>query len=166
MRSRRIALLKLERIGMTGRKYRVVEGQGGRELLFVLLMVVLVCWSRPIWGEEPSSGAALLASRCSMCHAAQKSGKLEPIESERKTPEGWEMTIDRMVRMQGVRLQSQEGYALVKYLSDRYGLAPAEVEPFRYALEKRNSTVVQPDLPKLVQGSCVQCHSYARIALQ
>jgi quinohemoprotein amine dehydrogenase len=76
------------------------------------------------------------------------------------------MTIDRMVRMQGVRLQSQEGYTLVKYLSDRYGLAPAEVEPFRYALEKRNSTVVQPDLPKLVQGSCVQCHSYARIALQ
>src|SRR5262249_17411545 len=32
--------------------------------------------------------------------------------------------------------------------------------------EKRNNTIVQVDLPKVVQGSCVQCHSYARIALQ
>src|SRR5262245_16339086 len=107
---------------MTRRKQRAIERQRGRELLFVLLTVMLVYWPRPIWGEE-LSGAALLESRCSMCHAAQKGGKLEPIESERKTPEGWEMTIDRMGRMQGVRLQPDEGYALVKYLSDHYGLA-------------------------------------------
>jgi len=115
---------------------------------------------------EEMSGAVLLQSRCAMCHAAQAGGKLDPIESERRTPEGWEMTIDRMIRMHGVRLQPNEGQALVKYLSDHYGLAPSEVEPYRYALEKRNSTVVQADLPKIVQGACLTCHSYARIALQ
>ncbi|MGE0684029.1 MAG: quinohemoprotein amine dehydrogenase subunit alpha [Candidatus Binatia bacterium] len=117
------------------------------------------------WAEE-LSGDALLRSRCAICHAAQEGERLDSIESGRRTPEGWEMTIDRMIRMHGVRLQPNEGQALVKYLSDHYGLAPSEIEPYRYALEKRNSTIVQSDLPKVVQGSCLTCHSYARIALQ
>jgi quinohemoprotein amine dehydrogenase len=117
------------------------------------------------WAEEVS-GAALVQSRCAVCHAAQEGGKLDSIESERRTPEGWEMTIDRMIRIHGVRLQPNEGQALVKYLSDHYGLAPSEIEPYRYVLEKRNSTIVQSDLPKVVQGACLTCHSYARIALQ
>jgi quinohemoprotein amine dehydrogenase len=134
-------------------------------LPLLLLGVMLLVWTIPGWAEE-SAGAALVQSRCAMCHAAQKGGKLDPIELERKTPEGWEMTIDRMIRVHGVRLQPEEGPKLVKYLSDLYGLAPTEVEPYRHALEKRNSAVAQPEIPKLVRAACVQCHSYARIALQ
>lgn len=136
------------------------------ETLFLFACALLML-NRPTasWAEE-LSGAALLQSRCAMCHAAQAGGKLDAIESGRKTPEGWEMTIDRMIRAHGVRLLPNEGQALVKYLSDHYGLAPAEVEPYRYALEKRNSTVVHSDLPQVVQGACLTCHSYARIALQ
>lgn len=117
-------------------------------------------------GAEELSDAALVQNRCAMCHTAQEGGKLDSIESERRTPEGWEMTIDRMIRVHGLRLLPQEGQALVKYLSDHYGLAPAEIGPYRYALEKRNNTLVQSELPKVVQGACLTCHSYARIALQ
>ena len=117
------------------------------------------------WAEE-LSGAVLVQNRCGMCHDAKGDGKLEVIESARKTPEGWEMTLDRMIRVHGLRLHPDEGPALVKYLSDHYGLAPSEVGSYRYALEKRNSTIVQSDLPHVVQGACLTCHSYARIALQ
>lgn len=118
------------------------------------------------WGEQ-QPGAVVLENRCSGCHAPrEEGGKLDAIESQRKTPEAWEMTIDRMMRVHGVQLQPDEARTLVKYLSDRYGLAPSEVEPFRYALEKYDNTVEQHEIPKGVKGTCVQCHSYARIALQ
>jgi quinohemoprotein amine dehydrogenase len=150
-----------------GKRQGHASSAGGKMdvLLLTVCSLLLLSSQEVSWAEEVS-GAALVQSRCAMCHAAQEGGKLDPIESERRTPEGWEMTIDRMIRMQGVRLQPNEGQALVKYLSDYYGLAPSEIEPYRYTLEKRNSTVVQSDLPKVVQGACLTCHSYARIALQ
>ncbi len=149
-----------------GRRKATVTAWEKMQRLALTLLGVMLCWrTTPGWGAEPS-GAALVQSRCAMCHASQQGGKLESIESARKTPEGWEMTLDRMIRTHGLHLQPEDGAALVKYLSDQYGLAPAEVAPYQYALEKRNNNVAQPDLPKIVQGSCTQCHSYARIALQ
>ena len=131
-----------------------------------LLLVSLACWTPRVWGEQ-APGAKVLEDRCSGCHAPrEEGGKLDAIESQRKAPEGWQMTIDRMVRVHGAQLQPDEARTLVKYLSDHYGLAPSEVEPFRYALEKYDNTVEQQNIPKAVQGTCVQCHSYARIALQ
>jgi quinohemoprotein amine dehydrogenase len=76
------------------------------------------------------------------------------------------MTLIRMVRTHGAQLQPDEVRTFVKHLSDRYGLAPSEVEPFRYMLEKRNAKVVQHEVPKFMQASCMQCHSYERTALQ
>ena len=122
-------------------------------------------WTSPTWGE-PTPEAKVLENRCSGCHAPQPDGKLDAIEFQRKTPEGWEMTLDRMIRTHGAKLQPGEGALLVKYLSDRYGLAPSEVEPFQDVLQRRNHTTAQSDIPKVVQGSCVQCHSFARTALQ
>jgi quinohemoprotein amine dehydrogenase len=116
------------------------------------------------WGEE--AGRTLLESRCSGCHRPYGGGgKLDSIDFQRKTPEGWQMTLSRMVRTHAVKLEAGEVRTLIKYLSDINGLAPAEIEPFRYALEKRNNTVEQ-EVPKAVHGTCVLCHSYARIALQ
>jgi quinohemoprotein amine dehydrogenase len=118
------------------------------------------------WGEQ-SPATSVLNNRCSGCHAPrEEDGKLDAIEFQRKTPEGWQMTIDRMVRVHGVQLDADEARVLIKYLSDHYGLAPVEVEPFRYVLEKRHNTVEPLDIPAGVRGACVQCHSYARTALQ
>lgn len=112
------------------------------------------------------TGPALLETRCSGCYPPhEEGGKLDSIEHQRKTPEAWEMTIYRMLRTHGANLEAGEARIQIKYLSDQYGLAPSEVKPFRYALEKRNNTIEQ-QVPKEVKGTCVACHSYACIALQ
>lgn len=149
---------------------RAVCSAGQSTLCFSLSLCWLLC---PLvflvphgWGEQ-SPETVLLNNRCSGCHAPrEEGGKLDAIEFQRKTPEGWQMTVDRMVRVHGAQMNADEARMLIKYLSDHYGLAPAEVEPFRYVIEKRDNTVEQLDIPKGVQGACVQCHSYARIALQ
>ncbi len=108
----------------------------------------------------------VLENRCSGCHAPHESdAKFDAIEFQRKTPEGWEMTISRMVLTHNVELQPGEARTLVKYLSDQYGLAPAEVAPFQPILA-RDHTVTTQQVPEALQGGCIQCHSYARIALQ
>ncbi|MCY3771830.1 MAG: hypothetical protein OXG98_07410, partial [Gemmatimonadetes bacterium] len=112
------------------------------------------------------SARETLVIRCIRCHAPQgDNGKLDAIEAQRKSPEGWSMTLSRMVRTHGVELQDGDARILVKYLSDNYGLAPKEVEPYRFILEQRNTRTTQ-DVPKPLQAGCIQCHTYARIALQ
>lgn len=105
---------------------------------------------------------------CTACHVP-KDGKLDSIADVRMTPEGWRMTLSRMVRNHGLQLKEDEAHKILKYLSDNYGLAPSEVAPFEYVLEERNSTLEGRDkagLPANVIGACVQCHSFARIGLQ
>ena len=133
----------------------------------LLLLGGLACPIQPVMaGEEAPSAREVLETRCSGCHAPQEEGgKLDALEAQRKSPEGWSMTLSRMVRTHGVELQAGEARILVKYLSDHYGLAPAEVEPYRFILEQRNTRTTQ-DVPEPLQAGCVQCHSYARIALQ
>lgn len=128
-------------------------------LLFLLTVGVLTK------AAARDSGENLLMTRCITCHQPID-GKMDVVAEQRKTPEGWEMTLIRMMRMHGAKLTPDELRTLVKYLSDTYGLAPAEVEPFRYILEKRNNLVVQHEIPKMIQASCMQCHSYERVALQ
>src|SRR5262249_22816665 len=125
-----------EKAGMGRRNAAVMAWEQAKRLALLLCAVSLVWRVTPGWSEE-LSGAALVQGRCAMCHAPQPGDKLEAIESVRKTPEGWEMTLDRMIRAHGLRLQPEEGGKLVKYLSDHYGLAPAEVAPYQQVLEKR-----------------------------
>ncbi len=115
--------------------------------------------------QATPSARETLVVRCIVCHAPQEDGKLDAIESQRKSPEGWSMTLSRMVRTHGVELQDGDARVLVKYLSDHYGLAPKEVGPYRFILEQRNTRTTQ-DVPKPLQAGCIQCHTYARIALQ
>ena len=115
--------------------------------------------------QNPTTNPLLV---CTACHIP-KDGKLDSIESVRMTPEGWRMTLSRMVRNHGLALKEDEARKILKYLSDNNGLAPSEITPFEYALEERNSTLETHDkagVPPNVIGACVQCHSFARIALQ
>lgn len=111
------------------------------------------------------AGEALLKAECGGCHKARADGSLERIGDARRTPEGWEMTVGRMTLIHKVPLDDEKRRALVKVLSDAYGLAPEETRDWRYLPERR------PDASEhfenqLVGDTCARCHSYARIALQ
>ncbi len=58
-------------------------------------------------------GKALLEERCISCH------DLSRIENEKKTIDGWKITVERMVK-KGAQLSSSEQEVLIKYLSDTY----------------------------------------------
>ncbi len=117
----------------------------------------------PALAGEPL-GAKLLKETCARCHTASPSGGFERISEQRKTPEGWELTISRMERFEQVKLSAAQEASLVKWLADRQGLAPEEAAPFRYALERR-AVVEAPDDADLA-GMCASCHTYARIGLE
>ncbi|MDP7577109.1 MAG: hypothetical protein QGH99_09105, partial [Pseudomonadales bacterium] len=85
----------------------------------------------------------LLKEQCGACHVAGENGKLSRISEQRKTPEGWEMTINRMRLIHGLELSRTDieiststTRALVKYLSDAQGLAPQEARDHRYLIEQ------------------------------
>jgi quinohemoprotein amine dehydrogenase len=106
----------------------------------------------------------IMAERCSICHADDM-GRLQRIQAQRKTPEGWLMTVVRMQRTHDLKLTDDERRALVKHLADTQGLAPAETAPVRYVLERRMNTVESFPSQQFTE-MCARCHSGARVALQ
>ena len=108
--------------------------------------------------------ATLLADTCGACHAADASGALSRINGQRKTPEGWLMTIVRMRLFHGMVIDPATQATLVHYLADTQGLAPSEAEDFRYILEREPAVVEKVEAP--LAEMCARCHSAARIGLQ
>lgn len=130
-----------------------------------VLLIALALSPRSGWCAEDATAKKLLETRCSVCHLPGAGGQLDGIQSVRKTPEGWRMTIDRMVRLNRVNLTGPEEETLVKFLSDEYGLAPDEVKDYRWALERRMN-VFDNVADATSKAACAACHSFARIALQ
>ena len=112
---------------------------------------------------EAADGAALLAANCLSCHSAQ-GGSISRVEGQRKSPEGWQMTITRMQEQHGARIPPEDKRRLIKYLADTRGLAPAETAGWRYLLEHDNNRVETID--ERYRDLCARCHSGARFALQ
>lgn len=118
----------------------------------------------PVTSAAAPAGAELLQSKCSACHVKTDDG-FSRIDSQRKTPEGWLMTIARMQISHGLKITDEERRVIVKHLADTQGLAPSETEDARYILERRLNT-------KEVHKSedfgemCARCHSGARTVLQ
>lgn len=113
---------------------------------------------------EAADAQALLQAKCQACHTQTSTG-LSRISQQRKTPEGWLMSIARMQFAHGVQLTGDERRTLVKHLADTQGLAPSETEGLRYALERRLNTVETFESEPFTQ-MCARCHSGARVLLQ
>ena len=123
--------------------------------------ILLTTLPGPAYAAEAED---ILNARCgAACHAEEEGG-LSRIAGQRKTPEGWLMTIVRMGIMHGVEVPPDEKRALVKYLADTQGLAPSEAAPYRYILERQPSHV-EEFAPEYF-FMCARCHSGARGALQ
>lgn len=110
------------------------------------------------------NGVQLLRDNCSNCHTEGPAGKFTRISEQRKTPEGWHMTINRMQTHNDLRLTASAKAQIIQYLADTQGLAPAEAEPWRYLLEQdTNRTEATPEE---FAEMCARCHSSARFSLQ
>lgn len=108
--------------------------------------------------------AGLLAKACGDCHTAAADGTMSRISGQRKTPEGWLMTIVRMRQSHGADIDRATEAELVRHLADTQGLAPSEAAPYRYALEKDPNAIEGFDEP--LGTMCARCHTGARVLLQ
>ncbi len=107
--------------------------------------------------------AQLVTEMCGACHTETANG-LSRIDGQRKTPEGWMMSVVRMQQSHGLELSADQRRSIVQFLSDTQGLAPSEAAPFRYALEKDPDTVEAVAEP--MGSMCARCHTEARVGLQ
>lgn len=108
-----------------------------------------------------------IARYCAGCHppTSYQDNSWTRISQQRKSPEGWAMTIARMQQLGRVQITREESRLLVKELTDSQGLTPSESADFRYALEQRPNQVEEFDDADLVTH-CARCHTGARVALQ
>lgn len=107
----------------------------------------------------------LIVENCGACHTDQGDGRMSRISDMRKTPEGWDMTIGRMIDWHDLEITPVARGIIVKHLADTQGLAPSETEGYRWALERRPNVVVSSDDEDEL-AICGRCHTPARVALQ
>jgi quinohemoprotein amine dehydrogenase len=102
---------------------------------------------------------------CAPCHTADDKGVMSRISFRRNTPEGWEATIRRMVALNGLQIEPATARHVLRYLSDQLGLAPEEVQPAAFEVERRMidfTYTASRDTEKV----CSACHSMGRVLLQ
>ena len=109
--------------------------------------------------------SALVRQKCASCHPADDKGRLTRISFRRTTPEGWEETIKRMVSLNDVKLEPSDARDIVRYLADYHGLAPEEVQPGAFEVERR-AIDYKYAADKDTEETCVKCHSFGRVLLQ
>jgi quinohemoprotein amine dehydrogenase len=101
-------------------------------------------------------------THCASCHHSDSAGVMQRLSFERKTPEGWETSIRRMVTLNKVRLDPAVARGILRYLSNQQGLAPAEVRPGRFEAERRLIEYrYTADVP--TERVCRACHSMGRV---
>jgi quinohemoprotein amine dehydrogenase len=99
--------------------------------------------------------------KCGGCHQADANGNLSRISWIRTTPEGWQEAMKRMVELNGLKLSAKEAHDIVRYLSNDHGLAPDEIRPVRWYLE-RTDPQTEPYPSETVRHACATCHAFAR----
>jgi quinohemoprotein amine dehydrogenase len=104
-------------------------------------------------------------ARCSRCHERDDEGRMSRISYERKTPEGWQTSLRRMVALNNVEISPEDAREVVRYLANNQGLAPEELEPGRFEVERRLIEHVY-EADRDVEFTCIQCHSMGRVITQ
>lgn len=106
-----------------------------------------------------------VVDNCTKCHSQDSTGRISRISYERKTPEGWEMSIRRMVSVNGATLDPAAARSVLRYLADHQGLAPDEARPGRFESERRMIDYRYAADVK-TETTCKACHSLGRVITQ
>ncbi len=107
----------------------------------------------------------LVRKECGSCHPSDDKQRMSRISHRRTTPEGWQQTIKRMVSLNNVKLEPDAARQILKYLANQHGLAPEEVKPGAFEVEKRlidYKYAADND----TEQTCIKCHSFGRVLLQ
>lgn len=102
---------------------------------------------------------------CGDCHRTDEQGRMSRISYRRTTPEGWQETIRRMVTLSKAEIEPADAREIVKYLADELGLAPEEVQPAAFEVERRLIDF-RYDANDDTATVCSSCHSIGRVMLQ
>ncbi|HJU75380.1 MAG TPA: quinohemoprotein amine dehydrogenase subunit alpha [Gemmatimonadaceae bacterium] len=104
-------------------------------------------------------------ARCARCHKRDSTGMMSRLSYMRKTPEGWETSLRRMVTLNDVRVDPAEAREIVKYLSNNQGLAPEELRAGRFESERRMIDH-RYTADTRTETVCKACHSLGRVITQ
>ncbi len=107
----------------------------------------------------------LVVDTCDRCHAVDDDGMMTRISYMRKTPEGWQQSIRRMVTLNEADLNPEVARDIVRYLSDHHGVAPEELRLARFEVERRLIDWSY-DGDEEVERTCSSCHSMGRVLTQ
>ncbi len=103
--------------------------------------------------------------RCSRCHVVDDEGRMSRVSYLRKSPEGWQLSIRRMMALHGARLNQEDAREIATYLANEQGLAPEEMRPGLFEVERRmDDHDYEGDSD--VEFTCIQCHSMGRVMTQ
>jgi quinohemoprotein amine dehydrogenase len=145
-------------------------------ILVLLLLAVQLPGVRPAQARQaPAGGAPVRAEgipiddervirHCGACHVRDESGRMGRLSYMRKTPEGWQTSLRRMVGLHNVRIEPDVAREIVRYLSNHHGLAPEELAPGRFEVERR--MIVYSYANRETEQVCNACHSMGRVITQ
>ena len=134
----------------------------------VVSMLLLATGAQAQEAEEEAGIAVadqLVVETCNQCHRVDDDGMMTRVSYMRKTPEGWQQSIRRMVTLNDVELEPEAARDIVRYLSDHHGIAPEELRPARFEVERRLidwSYEGDEDVTR----TCSSCHSMGRVVTQ
>ena len=139
----------------------------------LLRSIALLCLAGGVhYAAAGPDAQPIIAASCGGCHAPVEEDRWTRISHQRKTPEGWQMTMVRMQIAHKAQFIDPAGgtsnqalRAMVKHFSDTRGLAPSESRPYRYILEQELNTVEEHPSEEF-RSMCARCHTGARVALQ
>lgn len=130
-----------------------------------LSMGILVS-SSSLYATDYEMAKTIIDTKCTTCHTGSTSSGLSRISDQRKTLEGWIMTLKRMKEDHNLFLSKKENELVLKYLSDTQGLNYDETTDYRYILEKTPNYQENTNLDGQFTEVCARCHSAARVTLQ
>jgi quinohemoprotein amine dehydrogenase len=131
---------------------------------FSLPALAVILLANSLRAEGLPVKSDLVRTTCGACHQVDSEQRMSRISYVRKTPEGWEETIQRMMRLHGLSVIPADARKIEQYLCDSHGLTASELEKVAYSLDSED--VVEQVPNEAVKSACTTCHSYAKIAGQ
>ncbi|HUG37928.1 MAG TPA: quinohemoprotein amine dehydrogenase subunit alpha [Candidatus Limnocylindrales bacterium] len=136
------------------------------------LAVLALLSATPLSAQEASDGYPIddptVVAECSSCHVQDEDGRLSRISWLRKTPEGWQTSLQRMMALHDVELTPDAARRIVRYLANEQGLAPEELRPGLFEVERRRWSTLDHQYTENedVEEACITCHSMGRVITQ